>query len=96
PEKPALDKDSACQATSVAVKHTTCLMLAQYSPSLSRSREAEVLEYYSCSVRIELVRVAAGPASLRRRYALLVDRMAGHKGKYALFRSFLQRMASEI
>ncbi|KAJ2522492.1 Serine/threonine-protein kinase [Coemansia sp. RSA 2049] len=84
--------DSAC----VAVKHTTCVLLAQYSPSLSRSREAEILEYYSCSVRIELVRVAAGPASLRRRYALLVDRMAGHKGKFALFRTFLQRMASEI
>ncbi|KAJ1799167.1 Serine/threonine-protein kinase [Coemansia sp. RSA 2399] len=96
PSQPEQPPGEASQLACVAVKHTTCIMLAQYSPSLSRSREAEVLEYYSCSVRIELVRVAAGPASLRRRYALLVDRMAGHKGKYALFRSFLQRMASEI
>ncbi|KAJ2403185.1 Serine/threonine-protein kinase [Coemansia sp. RSA 2559] len=96
PSQPEQPTGGDSQLACVAVKHTTCVMLAQYSPSLSRSREAEVLEYYSCSVRIELVRVAAGPASLRRRYALLVDRMAGHKGKYALFRSFLQRMASEI
>ncbi|KAJ1662971.1 Serine/threonine-protein kinase [Coemansia sp. RSA 1813] len=95
PEQPSTSTGQS-SSTFVAVKHTTCIMLAQYSPSLSRSKEAEVLEYYSCSVRIELVRVAAGPASLRRRYAILVDRMAGHKGKYTLFRSFLQRMATEI
>ncbi|KAJ2371353.1 hypothetical protein IW150_004631, partial [Coemansia sp. RSA 2607] len=65
-----------------------------YSPSLNRWRETEVVEYYSCSVRIELVCVTASNLrhQHRNRYALLVDRMTGHKGKFALFRIFLQRM----
>ncbi|KAJ1722277.1 Serine/threonine-protein kinase [Coemansia erecta] len=79
--------------TTVPVKHATSVVLAQYSPSLNRWRETEVVEYYSCSVRIELVSVAASNLRHHRvRYALLVDRMTGHKGKFALFRIFLQRM----
>ncbi|KAJ2783340.1 Serine/threonine-protein kinase [Coemansia interrupta] len=79
--------------TTVPVKHATPVVFAQYSPSLNRWRETEVVEYYSCSVRIELVCLAASNLRHQRvRYALLVDRMTGHKGKFALFRIFLQRM----
>ncbi|KAJ2314520.1 Serine/threonine-protein kinase [Coemansia sp. RSA 2705] len=79
--------------TTVPVKHPTAVVLAQYSPSLHRGRETEVVEYYSCAVRIELVRMSA---HLRPRYALLVDRMTGHRGKYALFRMFLHRIVAAL
>ncbi|KAJ2831391.1 Serine/threonine-protein kinase [Coemansia furcata] len=80
--------------TTVPVKYATAVIFAQYSPSLNRWRETEVVEYYSCSVRIELVRVA-GPGNMRR-YALLVDRMTGHKGKFSLFKMFLLRMVAAL
>ncbi|KAJ2827767.1 hypothetical protein IWW50_001729, partial [Coemansia erecta] len=79
--------------TTVPVKHATCVILAQYSPSLHKGRETEVMEYYSCAVRIELVRVAT---HLRPRYALLVERMTGHRGKFALFRMFLLRIVNAL
>ncbi|KAJ2035993.1 Serine/threonine-protein kinase [Coemansia sp. S3946] len=50
--------------TTVPVKYATAVILAQYSPSLNRWRETEVVEYYSCSVRIELVRVN-GPGNMQ-------------------------------
>ncbi|KAJ2440199.1 hypothetical protein GGI03_008642 [Coemansia sp. RSA 2337] len=82
--------------TTVPVKYATAVILAQYSPSLNRWRETEVVEYYSCSVRIELVRVN-GPGNMRHpRYALLVDRMTGHKGKFSLFKMFLLRMVAAL
>ncbi|KAJ2879176.1 Serine/threonine-protein kinase [Coemansia aciculifera] len=82
--------------TTVPVKYATAVIFAQYSPSLNRWRETEVVEYYSCSVRIELVRVN-GPGNMRHpRYALLVDRMTGHKGKFSLFKMFLLRMVAAL
>ncbi|KAJ2698734.1 Serine/threonine-protein kinase [Coemansia sp. IMI 203386] len=90
--------DARTMVTTQPVKHLTATILAQYSPSLNRMRETEVMEYYSCAVRLELVRVNT-PTGLRQpklRYALLVDRMTGHKGKYALFRIFLQRMVAAL
>ncbi|KAJ1941364.1 hypothetical protein FBU59_003520 [Linderina macrospora] len=80
--------------TTVPVQYATPVVFAQYSPSLNRWRETEVVEYYSCSVRIELVRI--GGSESRHRYALLVDRMTGHKGKFALFRMFLRRMITAL
>ncbi|KAJ1732605.1 Serine/threonine-protein kinase, partial [Coemansia biformis] len=44
--------------TTIPVDHPAATILAQYSPSLNRWRETEVVEYYSCSVRIELVRLS--------------------------------------
>ncbi|KAJ2806311.1 Serine/threonine-protein kinase [Coemansia guatemalensis] len=78
----------------VPVKHATSVILAQYSPSLNRWRETEVVEYYSCAVRIELVRIAS--VHLRQRYALLVTRMTGHLGKFDLFRAFLCRIVAAL
>ncbi|KAJ1954682.1 Serine/threonine-protein kinase [Linderina pennispora] len=80
--------------TTVPVQYATPVIFAQYSPSLNRWRETEVVEYYSCSVRIELVRI--GGCESRHRYALLIDRMTGHKGKFSLFRMFLRRMISAL
>ncbi|KAJ2158345.1 Serine/threonine-protein kinase [Coemansia sp. RSA 552] len=79
--------------TTMPVRYATPVILAQYSPSLSRCCESEIIEYYSCSVRIELVRLPI-PHSLRssHRHALLVDRMAGHKAKFSLFVTFLRRI----
>ncbi|KAJ2888365.1 hypothetical protein IWW38_004955 [Coemansia aciculifera] len=88
--------------TTVPVKYATSVLLAQYSPSLNRWRETEVVEYYSCSVRIELVRIGGGSSNLRhhgqqsRRYALLVDQMTGHKGKFSLFKMFLLRIVAAL
>ncbi|KAJ2725075.1 Serine/threonine-protein kinase [Coemansia sp. Benny D115] len=86
--------------TTIPVKYATAVILAQYSPSLNRWRETEVVEYYSCSVRIELVRIAASSnlryQHHRNRYALLVERMAGHNGKFGLFKIFLQRMVATL
>ncbi|KAJ2029622.1 Serine/threonine-protein kinase [Coemansia sp. S610] len=82
--------------TTVPVKYATGVIFAQYSPSLNRWRETEVVEYYSCSVRIELVRIN-GPGNIRHsRFALLVDRMTGHKGKFSLFKMFLLRMVAAL
>ncbi|KAJ2610227.1 Serine/threonine-protein kinase [Coemansia sp. RSA 1365] len=78
----------------VPVKYATSVILAQYSPSLNRWRETEVVEYYSCAVRLELVRIA--PVQLRTRYALLLTRMTGHRGKFDLFRAFLCRIVSAL
>ncbi|KAJ2713378.1 Serine/threonine-protein kinase [Coemansia spiralis] len=78
--------------TTIPVNHPTATILAQYSPSLNRWRETEVVEYYSCSVRIELVRLSPHRRH-HPRYALLIDRMAGHKGKFNLFIIFLRRLA---
>ncbi|KAJ2082596.1 Serine/threonine-protein kinase [Coemansia sp. RSA 988] len=78
----------------VPVKHATAVILAQYSPSLNRWRETEVVEYYSCAVRLELVQI--GPIQLRPRYALLVTRMTGHRGKFDLFRAFLCRIVAAL
>ncbi|KAJ1888910.1 hypothetical protein LPJ66_008326 [Kickxella alabastrina] len=83
--------------TTIPVKHATAIIFAQYSPSLNRWRETEVVEYYSCSVRIELVRVMSSNLRQQRyRYALLVERMTGHKGKFVLFNIFLQRMVAAL
>ncbi|KAJ2549387.1 Serine/threonine-protein kinase [Coemansia sp. RSA 1878] len=85
--------DASGVETTVPVSHMTSVILAQYSPSLHRGRETEVVEYYSCAVRIELVRVAT---HMRPRFALLVDRMTGHRGKFALFRLFLLRIVNAL
>ncbi|KAJ2665257.1 Serine/threonine-protein kinase [Coemansia sp. RSA 1199] len=89
----APDSDASAVETTVPVSHMTSVVLAQYSPSLHRGRETEVVEYYSCAVRIELVRVAT---HMRPRFALLVERMTGHRGKFALFRLFLLRIVNAL
>ncbi|KAJ1918999.1 Serine/threonine-protein kinase [Mycoemilia scoparia] len=73
------------------VNYPTCCIIAQYSPSLSRKRDIEVIEHYSCSVYLELVRMPIIP--YRHRYALVIKRLAGHRGKYELFQGFMNRMA---
>ncbi|KAJ1933744.1 hypothetical protein GGF37_006620, partial [Kickxella alabastrina] len=81
PPKLFSDMEAPEVITTIPVKHATAIIFAQYSPSLNRWRETEVVEYYSCSVRIELVRVISSNLRQQRyRYALLVERMTGHKG----------------
>ncbi|KAI9474892.1 hypothetical protein BX667DRAFT_497767 [Coemansia mojavensis] len=84
-------------SATVPVKHPTAVMVAQYSPSLHRNRETEVVEYYSCSVRMELVRISNSVINLRPpRYALLIERIAGHRGKFVLFKLFLHRIVAAL